>query len=164
MRSNGVGRSLDASVMKRRTLTKLEVEAEPFRVWNAYMDLLAMEQLHDLGPEQRPAHLVFWYEGEVQNGGHLQYFANRGTEHLGATVEALGLLGAGSQRQVLREAGEYWLSRSRPRIPTAREFCDLALQGEFDVFDTRFFACRPTLQQCLAAYLARHQSSFVRIT
>jgi hypothetical protein len=25
-------------------------------------------------PEQRPAHLVFWYESEVENGGHFQYF------------------------------------------------------------------------------------------
>ena len=149
--------------MKIRTLTKHEVEAEPFRIWNAYVDLLATEDYHDLSPEQRPAHLVFWYESEVQNGGHSQYFENRDGEHLTGTVDALGLLEAPCQQQILREAGELWLSRSRPRIHTEQKFCDTALEGEFDAFDSRFRACSPTLQQCLQAYLGRHLSAFVRV-
>lgn len=44
-----------------RSLTKEEVEAEPFQVWNAFVDLLSMEDFSDLSPEQRPAHLAFWY-------------------------------------------------------------------------------------------------------
>ena len=147
-----------------RSLTKQEVEAEPFRVWNAFMDVLTMEDYDDLSPEQRPAHLVFWYESEVQNGGHFQYFENRGTEQLAATVEALGLLGAICQQRILREAGERWLSRSRPRIQTAQEFCDTALEGEFESFDSCFHACSPTLHECLELYLERHQASFVRVT
>jgi hypothetical protein len=147
-----------------RSLTKQEVEAEPFRVWNAFVDVLAMEDYDVLSPEQRPAYLVFWYESEVQNGGHFQYFENRGTDHLAATVKALGLLGATCQQQVLREAGELWFSRSRPRVRTAQEFCDTALEGEFESFDSRFHACSPSLQQCLEAYLKRHQPSFVSVT
>ena len=147
-----------------RSLTKDEVDAEPFRVWNAYIDVLAMEDYGDLSPEQRPAHLVFWYESEVQNGGHFQYFENRGTEHLAATIEALGLLGAICQQQVLREAGEAWLRRSRPRVQTAQEFCDTALEGEFEAFDSRFHSCSPSLQQSLETYLVRHQSIFVSVT
>jgi hypothetical protein len=146
-----------------RSLTKDEVAAEPFRVWNAFVDVLAMEDYSDLSPEQRPAHLVFWYESEVQNGGHFQYFENRGTEHLAATIEALGLLGATCQQQVLREAGELWLSRSRPRVQTAQEFCDTALEGEFDAFDSRFHACSPSLQHSLETHLERHQSLFVSV-
>ena len=129
--------------MKPRTLTKKEVEAEPFRIWNAYVNLLAMEHYEDLSPVQRPAHLVFCYESEVQNGGHFQYFENRGTDQLGATIEALGSLRATCQQQVLREAGELWLSRARLRIQTAHEFCDTALEGEFNVFDSWFHACSP---------------------
>jgi hypothetical protein len=150
--------------MKTRTLTKQEVKAEPYRVWNAYVDLLAMEDFGELSPEQRPAHLVFWYESEVQNGGHFQYFENRGTEHLAATIEALGLLGATCQQQVLREAGELWLSRSRSRAKTVQEFCDTALEGEFESFDSRFHGCSPSLQQSLEAHLERHQGSFINIT
>ena len=32
--------------MKIRTLTKREVDAEPYCVWNAFVDLLAMEDYH----------------------------------------------------------------------------------------------------------------------
>lgn len=147
-----------------RTLTKQDLETDPYGIWNAYVDLLAMEEYERLSPEQRPAHLVFRYESEVQNGGHFQYFENRGTDHLAATVEALGLLGATCRRQVLQEAGAQWLSVSRSRIETVEEFCDAALEGEFDSFDTAFYACLPTLQQCLEEYLKQHQASFVSVT
>ena len=147
-----------------RSLTKEEVGAEPFQVWNAFVDLLSMEDFRDLSPEQRPAHLTFWYESEVQNGGHFQYFENRGTEHLAATVEALGLLGATCQQQVLREAGELWLSHTRSHVQTAEEFCDPALEDEFEALDLRFHDCSPSLQECLEACLDRHQASFVSVT
>jgi hypothetical protein len=150
--------------MITRSLTKQEVAAEPFRIWNAFVNLLAMEKFEQLSPEQRPAHLVFWYESEVQNGGHLQFFENRGLQHLTETVEGLGLLGALGQQQVLREASVQWLSRSRSRIETAQEYCDTALEGEFDSFDSRFHKCSPSLTQCLEKYLERNQNLFVRIS
>jgi hypothetical protein len=150
--------------MKARSLTKQEAEAQPYRIWNAYVDLLANESYKDLSPVQRPAHLVFWYDSEVQNGGHLQYFENRGTARLAATIDALGTLGAICQQKVLREAGGLWLSRSRGRIQTAQDFCDTTLEGEFRSHDSRFHACSPTLQACLETYLSGHQSSFVGVT
>jgi hypothetical protein len=144
-----------------RSLTEQEVSANPYCVWNAYVDLLAMEDFTLLSPEQRPAQLVFWYEHEVQNGGHFQYFENRGTEHLSATIGALGLLGATCQQKVLREAGDRWMNQLRQPSETAVQFCEKALKGEFD---TRFHACSPSLQQSLETFLERHQSLFVRIT
>src|ERR1700686_4906357 len=110
--------------MKIRKLTRAEVETEPFQVWNSYVDLLAAESYEELSVEQRPAHLVFWYENEVQNGGHLQYFENRATKYLTETIAALGVLGAACQQQVLLDARHAYLSRQRPPIETAQEFCD----------------------------------------
>jgi uncharacterized protein DUF4375 len=150
--------------MITRSLTRQEVEAEPFCVWNAFVDLLAIEDYDRLSPDQRPAHLVFLYESEVQNGGHLQFFENRGTKHLAETIEALGRLGATGQQQVLREAGAQWSSRPRARIQTSKEYCEIALQGEFDSFDSRLHESRPTLIQQLEAHLASHQDLFVRVT
>lgn len=149
--------------MKTRVLTKCEVEREPHRIWNAYVDLLAIEDYEELSVAQRPAYLVFWYESEVQNGGHLQYFENRGVEDLDETVAALGLLGAGCHQEVLREAGALFLSRERPRLRSARQFSEIALQEEFWTFDSRFHDCSPSLQQCLETHLHRHQSLFVTI-
>lgn len=150
--------------MKIRTVSRKEIEAWPHCIWNAYVDLLAMEQYNDLTSVQRVAHLVFQYESEVQNGGHLQFFENRGAEHLEETIDSLGLLGAACQQLVLREASESWLMLARPRIDTAEEFCKAALDGEFEAFDLRFAQCAPNLCQKLEEYLRQYQSSFVVIS
>lgn len=149
--------------MKIRVLSKREVDAKPYVVWNAFVNLLAMESYRDLTPEQRAAHLVFWYEHEVQNGGHLQFFENRGTEYVNETIAALGVLGAVSQQQILRDASDRWLSRAQPSIATVNEYCETALQGAFDEYDRRFYDCEPSLQKKLEEYLSRHQSLFVAI-
>lgn len=149
--------------MKQRTLTKQQVEEAPHEVWNAFVDVLATEDYHDLSPEQRPAHLVFWYESEVQNGGHLQYFENRGGERLDETIAALKLLGASCQQRVLRDAARLWRSRPRPSIQSAENYCERALEGEFSALDTRFHACKPSLTNVLQEHLRRNQSLYVAI-
>lgn len=149
--------------MEARKLSRRDVEAEPSCIWNAYVDLLAMAKYEDLDPVQRAAQMVFWYDSEVCNGGHLQYFVNRGTEYLTQTTEALGLLRAGCQQQVFREACELFLSRKREPIRTLQQFSEAALEGEFSQLDSRFYDCVPALEQCLEAYLNQHQSSFVLV-
>ena len=52
------------------------MQREPYLVWNAFVDIVALTPYERLHPRQRPAHLVFWYNAEVQNGGHYQYFEN----------------------------------------------------------------------------------------
>jgi len=63
----------------RRRVDAAAAAREPHMVWNAFVDLIATEDYADLSPLQRKAHLVFWYESEVQNGGHGQYFENQGS-------------------------------------------------------------------------------------
>jgi hypothetical protein len=122
-----------------------------------------MERYEDLSSEQRPAHLAIKYESEVQNGGHLQYFANGRGQHIDETIGALGLLGATCQQQVLREAVAVWRSHARRRIQTAHEFCETALEGEFCDFDRRFHACTPSLRQHLESHRSQNRSRYVSI-
>jgi hypothetical protein len=150
--------------MKIRTLSKHDVEKNPYLVWNAFVDLVAMERYEDLTEEQRFAHLVFWYDSEAYNGGHTQYFENRKAKHLSETIAALGILGANCQQQVLRDAADVYFSRRRTPIQTIEEYSNIALEGEFSDLDSRLYACSPTLFECLKAYLEAHQSSFVSLT
>lgn len=142
-------------------LTKRDVEEKPYCIWNSFVELLASHGYNELSPEQRPAHLVFWYESEVQNGGHLQYFENRGVEYLEATVEAPGILIAPCQQQVLREAGQLFLSVPRERIRSVEEYVSTAQADEFGLLDRRFGQCSPSLQQCLERHLEEHLNKFV---
>lgn len=122
-----------------------------------------MEDYQTLTPVQRVAHLAMWYDSEVQNGGHLQYFENRGTGHLGETLAALDTIGAPCQRAVLEAAGTQRLSRRRPAIRTVREFVSRARRGENADFDARYHQCHPTTHQLLEVYLAAHFDDFVEL-
>ncbi|MGH9514229.1 MAG: DMP19 family protein [Terriglobales bacterium] len=149
--------------MPTAQLTSQEVEAEPFSIWNSFINLLAEYSYEELSAEQRPAHLVFWYESEVQNGGHLQYFENRGVEHLAETIAALGLVGASCQQQLLKEASTLFLGHPRKPIETVEEYVSIAMEDEFGVFDQGFGLCSPSLVSRLDYYLKTHQSIFVTI-
>jgi hypothetical protein len=57
----------------RRRLSRELVARQPYERWNAFIDLVATEDATRLTATQRAAQLAFWYDSEVQNGGHLQY-------------------------------------------------------------------------------------------
>lgn len=66
----------------RRRLEASAITREPHLVWNAFVDLLAMEEYSAMSDLQKRACLAFWYDAEVQNGGHHQVFENGSTEAL----------------------------------------------------------------------------------
>jgi hypothetical protein len=101
-----------------------------------------MEKYEDLAEEQRAAHLVFWYDAEAFNGGHIQYFQNRGVVHLSETIVALGNLGAACQQLILRDAAERFSSCERAPIQSLDDFHSAAVRDEFSDLDSRLYAVR----------------------
>jgi hypothetical protein len=147
-----------------RRISRSIVKERPYEVWNAFVNLIAFENYADLDAVQRPAHLCFWYDSQVQNGGHLQYFENRGTVLLAETLAALKTLGAECQFAVLETAGHLYASRQRKRIETREEYVVTAKTGEFDDLDAAYYACQPSMQALLRQYLERHRECFVEIS
>jgi hypothetical protein len=145
----------------RRKVNVQQLINEPYQLWNEYVDLLAMSDYDALEPVQRVAHLVFWYESEVQNGGHLQYFENQGTTHLDKTIAALRHLHGNCYSEVLAAAKVQYYSRPRTKIQSTTEYVATALQGEFDQFDQAFAQCRPEIVDLLKAYLNDHEAAFI---
>ena len=150
--------------MIRRKIRKEMLQESPYALWNAFVDLLAKERYSDLDEVQRTAHLCFWYDSEVQNGGHLQCFENRGTGLLADTLVALRNIGAECQHKVLAAAWRLFSSRPRERIETRDEFVSVALSGEFEELDAAYYACQPPMQKLLEDYLHQHKDRFVEIT
>ena len=146
-----------------RIVNRETIDADPYAVWNAFVNLVAMEKYEALNEIQKAAHLCFWYEHEVQNGGHLQYFENEGTLLVKQTLAALSAVGADFQRKVLEQAAEVFLRRPRETIETVEEYVDTALEGQFNSFDSAYYACRPEMPDLLRDYLAKHQDQFVRV-
>jgi Domain of unknown function (DUF4375) len=143
-----------------RRITQQQRRKDPHAAWNEFVNLLAMSDYADLTPKQRLAHLVFWYESEVQNGGHLQYFENQGVDRVKEVIDALKRLHADCQAKVLSRAAKQYARRPRPPIESVQEYVDVALEAEFDEFDQAFHKCEPSLVDALKAYLAENRSDF----
>ena len=140
----------------KRVLERARLQEEPHLVWNAFIDLLAMEEYDDLTSVQRKAHLAFWYDAEVQNGGHGQYFENRGVSRLAETVAALRDLGLPRQAQVLARAVTAFAAAS----PGA-DWVDALQEGFIDELDAEFHRCAPRVTEGLERHLASHADEYV---
>lgn len=149
--------------MMRRRISAGLLKERPFELWNAFVDLIASEDYAHLDDVQRVAHLCFWYDSEVQNGGHLQYFENRGTTLLDETLAALDALGGHCQLRVLEQARHCFFSKPRARIVTPDQYVATVLIGEFGTFDSAYSACEPSIHRLLERYLERHAQDFVEI-
>jgi hypothetical protein len=150
--------------MIRRKLKRSEHEAVSYAAWNEFVHLLAMEPAEALTETQRHAHFAFWYDSEVQNGGHLQYFENQGTGHVESALRGLQMIGAHLQHSLLSAAVARWLSNPRKRIETGEEYVATALQDEFGDLDSAYYSCKPDITSLLHAYLDSHFNDFVELT
>lgn len=144
-------------------VSRRQVEDDPYAVWNEYVHLLAMSDYADLSKTQRFAHLVFWYEQEVQNGGHLQYFENQGIDRIAEVMAALRHLGADCQAEVLASAAARFSATPRERLESIEDYVAVALEAEFETMDRAFDECAVSLPDVLATFLEKHRAEFVLI-
>lgn len=145
----------------RRVLRQAEVAREPWLRWNAFVDLLAIEEFETLSPVQRVAHLAFWYDAEVQNGGHLQYFENRGVSQLELSADSLRRLGSSQLAELLVRAGARWQAIPRETLENDQDFVDELLEAEFESFDSSYHEVTPSVMDLLREYLAENEPDFI---
>jgi hypothetical protein len=146
---------------QRASLSRELATSAPHEVWNAFIGLVSSDPADPFTPEQRAAALVFWYESEVQNGGHLQYFSNRGVEEAAQAVGALLQLGAPAHAAILQSALASLPSTSDPSPISVEEYVAIALDDAQGQFDRAFYEAIPSLRFVLQEYLASHLSAFV---
>ena len=151
------------ALQNRRKLTVSEIQNDPHAEWNAFVDLVGREDCFNLSEIQRQAHLAFWYDGEVQNGGHFQYFENRGLEVVPETIDALRAIGATKQAMILKNALGAASGRHWGDIETAEEFIEEALESGLDEFDTAYYDSHPTVLDLLRLHLKKHRDQYIQI-
>jgi hypothetical protein len=157
-------------MVKPIKLAKKEADNKPYLVWNAFIQLISQSNFRDLDDVQSVALFAFWYDSEVQNGGHLQYFENKfkrfqNREQLliTTTLKALKILGAKEQSDILTAASEKYLSQVRKHPTNIEEFCILELEDEFGEYDQRYYKCSPDMNSFLENYLQNHLDKFVKL-
>jgi hypothetical protein len=125
----------------RITVSAADVWADRHAGWNACIEVWCMP-LEQLALDQRPAALVWRYSGEINNGGHLQYFHNLDDQIaavVSETVIALHSLGRDDYAAVLAEAYRRWESAARLRPADVMEYSVVAQELEFDDLDNAFY-------------------------
>ena len=127
------------------------------------VDLCAMEELEACTPVQRLAALVFWYQAEVNNGGHFQYFVNKPSFPHREVVAALRELGATHSANVL-DAALRQLGGRLPLFPeTAEDFEAGREQFDLGEFDVKWGSDGDReIQAAMLRYLQAHESEFVQ--
>jgi hypothetical protein len=146
---------------QRAHLSRHQAESAPQTVWNAFVDLVSSDPREPFTREQRAASLVYWYNSEVQNGGHLRYFSNRGVAEAADAVRALRELGAIGHADILRAALSSIPPGLDPSPVTLGEYVTISREDPYAAFDLAFHAVSPPIQSILEDYLASHLSAFI---
>lgn len=155
-------------MVKRIAIQKIKAEKEPYLTWDSFIHLIAFSKTEELNEIQSVAQLAWWYDSEVQNGGHLQYFENKYILHKDkllhlvlATVKALKIIGATKQSKILSQALNKYLSRVRKHPSTVKDFCKLELANEFGKLDDKYYGCSPEMNYYLKNYSNIHVDDFI---
>ena len=127
------------------------------------VDLCAMESLDACTPVQRKAALVFWYQAEVNNGGHFQYFVNKPKFPHAEVLKALREFGAPHSAGVF-EAALKKLEGKLPRFPeTAEDYAGEEQALDLDEFDRQWGTKGDKeVQAALLRYLRANENEFVK--
>jgi hypothetical protein len=115
-----------------------------------------MEDYETLSALQRTAHLAFWYESEVENGGHGQYLENRGVDRLGETIQALEALGLPCHAGLVAQ-----IRQALPQNGEAVEWEEALSEDFLADLDEGFAACAPTITEGLQRHLEAHRAEYI---
>ncbi|WP_444916848.1 DMP19 family protein [Microbulbifer sp. JMSA003] len=124
------------------SVTKRELSEDPSaKLWALIMYLA--ENVEAQSSEQfRTFWLTYIYDAQVMNGGHLQYFVNKGLDETEETIAALIAIGAKEQALILEECLKEALQMNIPKINTLQEYSSLAEASSFSQ-DSKYYSVKP---------------------
>lgn len=160
---------MDVGRIAERYFQRLLHETDPLRAvgelartWEA-RSAATGGRLGMSGPEQHVT-MVLIYDGEVGNGGHTQFFSNRGGDIVMRVRAALREIGLAEHEAILERAvaifpgGEVPADRAAvDRLLSALTEDRLAL---FDPLDRQIWSLHPDAR--LLAYMREHESDLLR--
>ncbi len=149
--------------MIRRKVNRRDYAEASYLAWNAFIDLIAVEDYEDLNEVQQIAHLIFWYDSEVNNGGHFQYFVNQSGKRAKETLQALSKMNMTCQHKILEEAYQFILQNPLDEILSVDDFIRQANENNFERFDKRFFECSKESNEFLKECLELNFDEFIEL-
>jgi hypothetical protein len=149
--------------MIKRTISKELIGKQKGLIWDAYVDLVCMEEYEDLTEIQQIGKALFWYENEVMNGGHMQFLINRGIDELDLTIKALKFVSHNEFIQLLENAKSIYSKLDFSNIVDKESYVEMALEDYFDECDEKFYQIHPSLYSMQLELLLDYQLEFIEM-
>jgi hypothetical protein len=149
-------------MIKRKILMKT-LEKEPYQLWNAFIDLLAMEDENILTDIQKNAQRAFLYDYEIQNGGHFQYFENMKLKDYSDIIKSIEFIGAMNHAIILKKSLKIKFNKKRNVIRAIKHFIKGLLEEEYSELDSEYGLIEPDMNFYLETYLKKYQDEFIEI-
>ena len=112
-------------------------------------------------------YFIRWYEAEVNNGGHNQYFFNSSGQYVEETLTAIERVGAQEYQENLEKAIAIRLSEADdPTLralyddQTLESFMETYKYSSLDECDDRFYALGDELAETVGSYMKQHPELF----
>lgn len=137
------------------SISQSELAADPNARFWALVLYLAGHPEEQTRPELQQFWLAYSYDAEVLNGGHLQYFHNRGTKDVARTIDALHEIGAKERAALLTSCWHQVQKEPVSRVTSLEEYSSLAAERSFKTEDTAYYAVKPDLMDLLEKYYAQ---------
>lgn len=145
--------------------------------WNEIIDALMYDyENDDIASPKKIAALCFFYDSEIQNGGHIQYFTNDEGLNYKETLVALEIIGAKKQQRILEKVIELYKTLKLKDIKSEKEYIEEVLVGydyEFEndkkeeMFgdmiekcDMEYYNCTPEIAELIDRYANKHKKEF----
>lgn len=133
-------------------------------VFDEVISLIFQKEPLELTSRQKKTALLLIYDNEINNGGHLQYFHNQGTEYIEEVLAGLEEIGASCQKEILEKAFEHAKTFPVQPVETLEEYHERAIQGEFTDLDMLYYDCSPEIgSELLPQYVQKYLNEFVEI-
>jgi len=111
-----------------------------------------------LSAAQRRLYAVWWYEAEVNNGGHHQFYSNSYGMFWRDAVDGLEAIGAHSAKQILLDSvARFAEPPSRDRAQRNDQLENL----DFDDLNTRLYANNEDLDALMRKFILAHAEDFL---
>ncbi|HSW58478.1 MAG TPA: DUF4375 domain-containing protein [Dehalococcoidales bacterium] len=157
-------------MIKPAEIDRRQLEKDPHLLWKTFQKFLSKADTTEMDDVQMAAQLPYWYHADMQSGGHLQYFEEK-YQKLGdkldvlllATLDALKIIRANRQAEILAAAADLYFSRPRRHTLDTDKLAQLSPAGEFQELDEEYRHCSPGIAELLEEYLTAHQDHFIKI-
>jgi hypothetical protein len=147
-----------------------QAKEDPHLIWTTFMDFISKAETTELDDIQMAAQLPYWYDSDMTSGGHGRYFDSK-YQKLGdklnvlilATLDALKIIGAHQQAEILARAADIYFAKPRPRINPLDIVARVALAAEFSALDDEYRLSGPEVSHLLEKHVMANLDRFVRL-